>query len=263
MQSRYGFVAAILLASAGGCVLTDSTAPAGPEAAGPVTVEYGRPNRFVDGTGWVLGIPSKLALWDRRADNHQVSPRTVRGVVEYLEHERLSGVLVRVNQYDPLGEWKRLATNRRIGLGWRMTTGAFETAKYGLLPGRLFGEDWYNPFTNTVHVYSDIPSLAIARAAYAKDVHSRTYPGTYASVQMLPIVGMWHETIATKDALEYIRSHGTPAEREEAYRILYPSYGGTWGAGVASFLPFGAVYARVAGAAVGHLANSVRKSGDG
>mgnify|MGYP007046945832 CR=1 FL=1 len=70
---------------------------------------------------------------------------------------------------------------------------------------------------------------------------------------------MWHETLATREALQFTLAHGTAVEQEEAYRILYPSYGGKWGGGVTSFIPFGHAYGRLAGAAVGHTANGVRK----
>jgi len=237
--------------SPSGSSLTHSTPPS-------VIVERGRSNRLIDGVGWVAGIPSKIALWDRRADNHDVSTDTEKQVVDYLEEQQLTSVLVRVNQYHPLGEWKRLATNDRIGLGWRLTGGTLETLKYTLLPGRIFGEDWYNPFTDTVHLYSDIPALGLAKAAYARDVHQRRFPGAYASVQIVPIVGMWHETLATREALRYVSHTGDSDAEEEAYRVLYPSYGSKWGAGVGSFLPFGNAYGQLGGALVGHVANGVR-----
>jgi len=158
-----------------------------------------------------------------------------------------------------VGEWKRLARNRQIGWGWRLTGGTLETLKYTVLPGRLFGEDWHNPFTNSINVYSDIPALAINEAAYARDVQERKNPGAYATSQIFPLVNMWHETAATQETLRYVSKVGTEAEREEAYRILYPSYGGNWGAGIGSFVPFGNAYARLAGAFVGHAANRLRR----
>ena len=69
---------------------------------------------------------------------------------------------------------------------------------------------------------------------------------------------MWHETIASRNVLDYVKSHGTQEQQQEAYRILYPDYGGSWGGQVASFLPYGNVFGRLAGATVGHAANGVR-----
>ena len=224
---------------------------------GPQIV-IGHSNRIVDGTGWILGIPAKLSLWDRRADNHDVSPETVAQVARHLREHEMSSVMVRVNQYDPLGEWVRLCRNKNIPLGWRMTGGAFDVLKYTLLPGRLFGEDWYNPFTESLHLYSDIPSLGINEAVYARQVRDHKMPGAYATIKVVPVLGMWHETKSTKEALEYISNTGTAEQREEAYRILYPSYGGNWGAGLGSVVPFGSAYMRMVGAIFGHAANGVR-----
>jgi len=224
-----------------------------------IHVMRGRPNQVIDGIGWVVGIPSKIALWDRRADNHQVSAETESELVDYMTRNDLDSALVRVNQYDPVGEWKRLAQNRRISAGWRYTFGSLMLIEYTLLPGRIMGEDWYNPFTDTINVYSDIAPLSMAEAAYAKDVQSREYPGPYAVGQELPVLGIWHETIATREVLKDVEQRGTDEDREEAYRILYPSYGGTWGTSLASFVPYGHVFGRLAGSAVGHAANGVRR----
>src|SRR5258708_2251914 len=84
---------------------------AAPANAQHVEVVEGRPNAFVDNTGWIMGIEPKLFLWDSRASNHNVSAETTGAVVEYLERNNIGDVLVRVNQYDPAGEWQRLREN--------------------------------------------------------------------------------------------------------------------------------------------------------
>jgi hypothetical protein len=193
----------------------------------------GAPNKFVDGVGWVLGIPGKIMLFDSRVDNHAVTPETTGAVADYLKQNQMTDVCVRVNQYAPGDEWRRLCENWHVGAGWRYTMGTWSLIGYTLIPGRLTGGDRYNPYTNSVYVYSDLPSLAIKAAAYAKDVHQRDLPGTYVAVNHLPVVSLWHETVNTKDALGYIRTQGSVAQQAEAQRILYPSYciavGGAFG----------------------------------
>ncbi|WP_144057557.1 hypothetical protein [Novipirellula maiorica] len=231
------------------------------DAATGIQVERGRPNAVVDGLGWVVGMPTKLALWDRRADNHNVSPATETALLRYMATNGIGDSLVRINQYDPWGEWKRLASNKRIGPGWRYTAGVYNGLKYTLLPGRVFGGDWYNPFTDTTHVYSDIAPLAISRAAYAKDIRSQAFPGTYAVTQELPILSMIHKTRATRDALTYGDQLEPTKERAEFQRILSPDYGSSWGGQLASFVPFGASLGRLAGAAAGHATNRIQGNG--
>jgi hypothetical protein len=258
-----------LMALAFGCVLlTGCQAISGSRASSHswsyrdretgILVERGRPNAVIDGLGCVVGAPTKLALWDCRADNHEVSRQTEGVLLRYLSRNQLNDSMVRINQYDPCGEWMRLTSNKRLCPGWRYTAGVVNHLKYTLLPGRVFGGDWYNPFTDTTHVYSDIPPLVISRAAYAKDVRSRDHPGAYAASQLLPIIRMVHETLARKEALAYSERFSSDVNPSEAHRILSPDYGSSWGAQLASFLPFGAQLGRLAGAAVGHATNYAR-----
>ena len=100
------------------------------------------------------------------------------------------------------------------------------------------------------------PSFPLSPLAHQVRTHDA--PGAYATLKIIPILGMWHETTSTKEALEYFSEHGTLEEREEAYRILYPSYGGSWAAGLGSLVPFGSAWTRIVGSAFGHAANGVR-----
>lgn len=227
-----------------------------PLADAEVQIAEGRPNKFVDGVGWVLGVPGKVLLWDRRVNNHRVTSDTTVAVADYIEQNQLQDVLVRVNQYAPREEWRRLRANREVGAGWRYTLGTLSLVGYTLLPGRLIGGDLYNPYTNSVYVYSDVPALAMQATAYAKDVHRRDYPGTYAAINELPGLTMWHETIATRDALDYLAATGDYDEQVEGVRILYPYYGLRVGNSVGSFVSLG-VIPEVAGALVGHLSGQI------
>ncbi len=233
-----------------------------------IDIEVGSQAPVIDALGWVFGIPRKVLLWDRRADSHDVSSSTVGEVAQYLDDRQLHDVKVRVNQYAPGGEWKRLVANKRVGAGWRYTVGTLSTLGYTLLPGRLFGRDNYNPYTNTLSVYSDAPALALAEAAYAKDVHQRKLPGTYATVQILPLVAMWHETLATDEVQQYVAIRGSKDELEDIRRQLYARYGMELGGAVSNILPDGGFafpvvsLLPVVGAAGGHAVATVKKTTD-
>ncbi len=238
----------------------DSTAWPGADCESCLDIETGVRAPVIDGVGWVFGIPRKILLWDRRADNHDVSPATVDEVAQYIDARELHDVKVRVNQYAPGGEWKRLVANKRVGAGWRYTVGALSTLGYTLLPGRLFGHDHYNPYTNTLSVYSDAPTLALAEAAYAKDVHQRDLPGTYATAQLFPLVAMWHETLATGEVLDYVSIRGSKDEQEDVKRQLYARYGMELGGAVGGALPDGSFLFPIVGAAGGHAVASVENT---
>ena len=102
----------------------------------------------------------------------------------------------------------------------------------------LIGGDNYNPFTNTINIYSDHPAIALHEAAHAKDFASQKDKGLYAAARLLPIVPLIQESKATSDALGYLIEKEMPDDQKEAYEILYPAYGTyIFGAGL-----FGAAY---------------------
>jgi len=221
--------------------------------AGPV-IERGKPRPIIDGIGWVVGVPGRLLLWDPRIDNHQISKKTESVVAQYIAENDLHHIKVRLNQYAPIEDWHRLRKNKTVGWPARYTLGVLSVAGEAILPGRIFGGDHFNPFTSTVHLYSDVPAIGLHEAAHAKDFSRRDYPGTYALVYLLPIVPLWHEKIATGDVVDYVQKTDDEHLIRETYRVLYPAYGTYVGGAAGWVLPdyadplyFGAVL-------VGHAA---------
>jgi hypothetical protein len=219
--------------------ITHSGYRASPEllALSGAPIERGRPRRFIDGVGWVLGIPGRVLLWDPRIDNHRISHHTEAALASYLHDNELHHVKARLNQYAPLEDWRRLRANKTVGWGYRYTLGTLSILGEAIFPGRIFGGDHYNPFTATVHLYSDVPAIALHEAAHAKDFSRRSYPGTYALAYMVPGVPLWHERIATGDVLAYTETSGDSDLRREAYRLLYPAYGTYVGGAMGVALP--------------------------
>ena len=220
-------------------------------------IERGKRRPVLDGVGWVFGIPSKVILWDRRVENHNVSADTEEAIRQYLDDNDLDHVKVRINQYAPLEDWRRLRANKTVGWGYRYTFGALSVAGEAILPGRLIGGDHYNPFTGTIHLYSDVSAIALHEGGHAKDFTRRKLPGTYALCAALPVVSLWPEAIATGDAIAYAQENDESELERESYRILFPAYGTYVGGAVGDFvapvaLPIyaGAV---VAGHAVGRI----------
>lgn len=234
----------ILLLPASGCVTPGyqdaSLSTSGVEHASftdESQIERGRPHTLIDGVGWVVGIPSKIMLWNADVDSHFVSPHTELAIHDYLARNRLDDVKVRLNQYDPAGEWRRLKENKAVAPGWRYTLGAVATLGYTILPGRILGGDNYNPFTNTISLYSDHPAIALHEGGHAKDFARRKYRGTYAAAYLVPGLALVHETRATNDALSYVHAHGEAAEMRDAYRVLYPAFGSHVAGQINHFVP--------------------------
>lgn len=206
------------------------------KATDPV-IERGKERPVLDTIGWIIGIPSKIILWDSRVDRHHISPETEQVLAQYIDDNGLQHVKFRLNQYAPIQDWKRLRKNKSVAWGWRYTFGAVSVLGEAILPGRLLGGDHYNPYTATVHIYSDIPAIAFHEAAHAKDFSRRDYPGTYAALYMLPVVPLWHESIASRDVVAYVEHLGSPQLEREAYHVLYPAFGTYVGGAAGAVFP--------------------------
>ncbi len=200
-------------------------------------IQHGKPRKIIDAAGWVLGVPSKILLWDWRADNHHINVETEAAIADYLAENDLRTVRVRLNQYRPGEDWSRLIDNKSVGAPWRYKLGTLSVLGETLLPGRLVGGDHFNPYTNTIHLYSDIPAVARHEGGHAKDFARRKWKGTYAASYLVPIVPLYHESVASRDVVAYLESHGDPEQQAEARRILYPAYGTYVGSAAGAVFP--------------------------
>ena len=114
-------------------------------------------------------------LFDRRVENHRIDQQTENEIAAYLNDNELTSVKVRLNQYRPADDWKRLVANKSVGAGWRYTIGGLSVLGETIFPGRMFGSDHFNPYTNTIHLYSNIPAIAIHEAGHSKDFARRKW----------------------------------------------------------------------------------------
>lgn len=225
-------------------------------------IERGKPHKGLDTFGWIWGIPSRILLFDWRVENHRIDQQTEAAIASYLHQNQLDSVKVRLNQYHPGDDWKRLAANKSVGPGWRYTLGTMSVLGETLLPGRLFGGDHYNPFTNTIHLYSGIPAIAVHEGGHAKDFAVRKWKGTYAAVYLIPGVPLYHEAIATQDALDYFGATGNARDVQQAYEILYPAYGSYVGNAISGSIPLGYIGGILGGHAAGRYYSHQIASGE-
>jgi hypothetical protein len=122
----------------------------------------------------------------------------------------------------------------------------------------VIGGDHYNPFTNTVHLYSDVQGIAVHEAGHSKDFARRRYKGTYAAFYLLPVTPLWYEAIATNDALSYLRVEGTLSDEQAADRILYPAYGTYVGNSLGYAVPAWGNPLYIVGVVGGHVAGRIQ-----
>ena len=74
--------------------------------------------------------------------------------------------------------------------------------------GRLLGGDHYNPYTNTMHLYSDLPPVSIHEAGHALDFSTQRHAGTYGALRVVPFVDLYQEFKATDEAIAYFMEIG-------------------------------------------------------
>jgi hypothetical protein len=201
--------------------------PAEPDTAraAPVVFEQGLPNKTLDGIAHVVGMPARLLRMNSKVNNHDLSAKTTEQLKSYLERNDLTDVSVFVNHYDPAGQWRRLRENSRVAAGWRYTLGTISMIGYTILPGRVFGGDSYNPYTNSLLLNSDVPALVLYEAAFAKDIHGRKLPGCYAAANELPGLSFWRRSRAASDVVGYAREQKDWETERQAYHVLYPHIG--------------------------------------
>lgn len=187
----------------------------------------GEPNDFLDASDWIWpgSLIGKLLLWNTKVDSHQISDETIDALKIYIDENDLRNVQVLINCYKPGNQWKRLFRNKTIHPFWRYTLGIVSVAGYTVLPGRFFGGDSYNPYTNTINLYSDNVAVAIHEAGHAKDFGRRELKGTNAFIYALPLASLYYEGVASSDALSYFNDKHQTDNLKKGYEILYPAYG--------------------------------------
>ncbi len=226
-------------------------------------IVQGAPNKFLDASGWFWpdSLYAKLILWNTRVDSHRFSKETEDILRAYLQTNGLKDVKVRINSCNVGGELQRTLHNEAVGAGWRYTLGMINWVYYTIMPGRFFGGDNYNPYSNTINLYSDIPAVALHEAGHAKDFGRRTCKGTYAFAYMLPFFNLYPEALATRDALGYLRTEGSLQNQKTGYNTLYPAYGTYVGSNIGDWLLFPWNYAAMAGGVIpGHIAGRIRSA---
>ncbi len=211
----------------------------------------------LDFTAEVLSLPFKLILWNWNFNSHTFSPETEKHLVEFLDRRNkpaFEQTTYRVNQYAPISDLKALAHNKRIFWPVRLVFGLPLTLIYDVvLPGRILPlGDYFNPYTNTVHIYSDDLAITLHESGHAYDFADFPHPTLYALIRTLPFTDLYQEWWASDHAIDYLIETNQRDEELRAYKVLWPAYGTYAG----SYFPV--PFASWIGAGVGHVLGRVK-----
>jgi hypothetical protein len=222
--------------------------------------ERGRPCLPLDLFGAFISLPYQILFLDFKYGNHRVSEKTEQTVAEFLAYYDLQEVNVSINQWAPHKEMKRAYTNKQIGWPYKIFL-PFSTLIASLL-GRPFSglliSDYYDPASNTIHIFSDDIAIALHEASHAKDFSERKYKGTYACIRMIPFVDLPQEYKASNYAFEYLQETGQYDELLRAYRVLIPAYM-TYISGYISSAPLATVGAVTVGHIIGFTKSKMKE----
>lgn len=243
------FAVAVAAALVSSCAYTTPYVGQGPHPQ----ITRGAPVPPIDFLGNVLALPGKLILWNWKFTNHAVSDETEGVLVRYLEARSLPAfedTAYRVNQYSPVQDLRALVKNKHVAWPYRLLLGLPITLIYEVvLPGRLFPwGDYYNAYTNTVHLYSDDPTIALHEAGHAYDFADFGLKGTYALLRIVPFMDLYQEWQASEHAIDYLIEIENRELEFQAYKTLFPAYGTYMG----SYLPIS--FGSLPGALIGHVA---------
>lgn len=188
------------------------------------SISLGQRLPFVDTLGRVFSYANKLIFLNTRFEDHEPDPRVVQALHDFVDEHRLDGLHIRLNEYNPLDDLRRLLMNGRVNLLLRLFFGLPLWLATTLSVGRLFGGDHYNPWSDTVHLFSSHMGIALHETGHALDFRRRRVPGLYALTRYIPGVALYQEYLASRYAVEFMRARGMHEDELRALRILYPAY---------------------------------------
>jgi hypothetical protein len=221
------FLSVFVIVGMSGCATTKPYDQAYKPYTGEPEIHEGAIALPFDFLGNVVGSIGKLVYWNHRFKLHNVSDETLQIVESDLSrHPELGNLRVNVNRWAPWESFARLASNDGVDARWRWSFGFIRTLLFEvILPNRIFGYDSYDPYTHTIHLYSDDPALALLQVHKAKHYAERRFRGTKAASRLFLLPDWAIETAATEDLLDELKAGDDRGLEHDAYRSLHPAVG--------------------------------------
>ncbi|MDP2908691.1 MAG: hypothetical protein Q8N77_02700 [Nanoarchaeota archaeon] len=174
--------------------------------------------------GYVGSLPFKAFMmsWDM---NHYVKPETKKSIETLLENDdKIHGLTIRLNHTRPLKDSYRLFTEKQL----TERNNFFARLLLGL-PTTFLGEffskftrcDYYNPYTKTAVVYSNIEAVAKHEIGHHRDFTRFDQDWAYSLARITPPVMLYQEWKAS----QYAKWTLEEKNRCQFGRYLIPAYG--------------------------------------
>lgn len=180
----------------------------------------------LDFFGDMLSKLHQLLFWNRNYGNHRVSENTEAMIAKFLTDRDLRDVKVSINQWAPHKEIVRLVKNPHIAWPYKLLffPSTLIVSTIGRPLSGFLISDYYDPGSNTIHLFSDDISIALHEAGHAYDFSIQKYKGTYGLIRMVPGINLIQEANATDEAMFYLEEQEFYHELIDAPKTLYPAY---------------------------------------
>ncbi|MFK7770387.1 MAG: hypothetical protein AB8B55_24470 [Mariniblastus sp.] len=223
-----------------------------------VDVEHGQSTGFIAKANSLKSrVRQLLPGAPSPAQTYQQTQDAVARSVDYLAKNGMDDVKVRVNQYSPADELRRLRSNKTVSRPMRYTMGLASVARDAILPPALTQTDSFNPYTNTLNINSGNALIAVEQAAIGKDIRDRKIPSLYLLSKNLP-GGEIPAIVRTKtEVVDYYSKYGTPSEQKLARQVMLPRMTSQIGGEIGDLIPGTQAGLSLAGRAVGAVVGKV------
>lgn len=196
-----------------------------------ILVTRGGKQPIIDKIRGFLSISDKLLFWNRTIGSGELHEDAEIAVKLALEDGGASETHVSINEYNPKLIWQRTFQNDKTSFLSKVTFGTASALIYTVVPGRLvyFPGEHYNPFADTVVLYSNNLDIALHEAGHAVDFSEKQKkgigPGLYTLGRFLFPIQLYQEAVANDKAFKFLKEHGTSEDVASAYALLFPAFG--------------------------------------
>lgn len=193
-----------------------------------IQLSYGFENTFVNQARQMFTVVHKALFWNSLLSSGDISKSTVRRVTTFLQQNNLSDVQVNVNNYDPIGTAKRVFSNPKTGLISKCTFGMASSLIYTAFLSKYLGlfPDHYDFTSNTIHLYSNDPDLALLEGAKAAAYSEGGAPSIYAFKEWCPLLDLAFYPLHQEDQLQratsYVCKNESPKACKRAWSVMAP-----------------------------------------
>ena len=196
-----------------------------------ILVTKGKRRPIIDTIRSIFSLPHKLLLWDSSVGSGELHKDAETAAKLFLAEGGATSTHISVNEYNPKIIWQRTFQNDKASILTKITYGVLHALIYTVIPSKLFykGGDHYNPFADTIVLYSDNLDVALHEAGHAVDFSEKQRqhidPGLYMLGRYFFPIMLYQEAVATGKAFKFTKEHGASEDVRSSYALLFPAFG--------------------------------------